>query len=112
MLFFTFPTGLLLSKKDISKVLSSSSSASDIAVQRVALQYVLALVQRMQRSLSEAGIASSHHHRSTTSNSISNNSSNTGVEGTNSVVQLEHLVTTALQAHIPDFQVLIIARSR
>lgn len=86
-----------LTKKDICKMLTHK----ELSLQNVGLQLVLALTQRLQRAIREAGLHSTARSRS-------------GADATRSSgnAMLEHCVTAAIQSYLPDFQLLVNARSR
>ena len=73
-----------LTKKDICKMLSHK----ELSLQRVGLQLVHALSQRLQRAIHEAGL------------------------GSGSSAMLEHCVAAAMQSFLPEFQLLVTMRSR
>lgn len=85
-----------LNKKDICKMLAHK----ELSLQKVGLQYVQAVVQRLQRVLSEAGI-SSHAQRGSH-----------GVSASAGGALVEHCVATAIQTYLPDFQLLVNLRSK
>ena len=65
-------------------------------MQRVGLQFVLALSQRLQRVVQEAGIGGS----------------GSGGSGAGGAVEMEQCLANALQTYLPEFQLLINVRSR
>lgn len=85
-----------LNKKDICKMLAHK----ELSLQKVGLQYVQAVVQRLQRVLSEAGI-SSHAQRGSHGAAVSSGGA-----------LVEHCVATAIQTYLPDFQLLVNMRSK
>ena len=85
-----------MNKKDICKMLSHK----ELSLQRVGLQYVQAVVQRLQRVLHEAGIGSNAQRASL------------GHGAAAGSAQVEHCVATAIQTYLPDFQLLVNMRSR
>jgi hypothetical protein len=92
-----------LTKKDICKMLTHS----EISLQRVGLQLVLALAQRLQRALRESGVGG---------NTASSNRGK-GLEAGASLSRrvnaaLEHSVVAAIQSYLPEFQLLVNMRAR
>eukprot|EP01032_Pedospumella_encystans_P021407 gene21407-24283_t len=92
-----------LNKKDICKMLAHK----ELSLQKVGLEYVQAVVSRLQRVLHEAGISSHSARGSHASATASNNS-----VVTSGGALVEHCVTSAIQTYLPDFQLLINMRSR
>ena len=92
-----------LNKKDICKMLAHK----ELSLQKVGLEYVQAVVSRLQRVLHEAGISS---HSARGSHAFAAASNNSVVASGGALV--EHCVTSAIQTYLPDFQLLINMRSR
>ncbi len=91
-----------LNKKDICKMLAHK----ELSLQKVGLEYVQAVVTRLQRVLHEAGISS---HSSRAGHASSAGGSTVVASGG---ALVEHCVTSAIQTYLPDFQLLINMRSR
>jgi hypothetical protein len=74
----------------------------ELSLQNVGLQLVLALSQRLQRAIREAGLHSTARSRSGAADTTRSSGN----------AMLEHCVTAAIQTYLPDFQLLVNARSR
>jgi len=94
-----------LNKKDICKMLSHK----ELSLQKVGLEYVQAVVMRLQRVLHESGI-SSHSSRPGHASTAVSGAGVGGAGGGGALV--EHCVTSAIQTYLPDFQLLINMRSK
>ena len=70
----------------------------ELSIQRVGLQYVLSLVNRLQRAVNESGLTTNYSASSSTGGQVG--------------AIVEHCLANALQTYLPDFQTLINLRAR
>ena len=94
-------------------------SHKELSLQRVGLQLVTALAQRLQRAVKESGVLHGTRARGggggggSAAGSTALSGGSAGVVGAaGSTAVLEHCLAATMQTYLPDFQLLINMRSR